>query len=100
MDQHTEGKWVIHGINCRKDNQLQTLELPVEYLSRECKLDIKASEGNMFNPKFKENVQGRKYPGNCAFAEQVLLCNRKLKRVVQKVQDGHENPSISHNYYD
>ena len=27
MDQHTEGKWLIHGIKRRKDNQLQSLEL-------------------------------------------------------------------------
>ena len=27
-DQHTEGKWLIHGIKRRKDNQLQSLELP------------------------------------------------------------------------
>ena len=30
----------------------------VEYHSRECKHDIKESEGNMFNPIFKDNVQG------------------------------------------
>ena len=28
MDQHTGGKWVIHGTNRRKDNQMQSLELP------------------------------------------------------------------------
>ena len=25
--QHTGGKWLIHGTKCRKDNQLQCLEL-------------------------------------------------------------------------
>ena len=29
MDQHTEGKWLIHGNKHRKDNQLQSLELPL-----------------------------------------------------------------------
>ena len=28
VDQHTRGKWLIHGTKCRKDNQLQSLELP------------------------------------------------------------------------
>ena len=28
VDQHTRGKWLIHGTKRRKDNQLQSLELP------------------------------------------------------------------------
>ena len=28
MDQYTEGKLLIHGTKCHKDNQLQSLELP------------------------------------------------------------------------
>ena len=28
VDQHTGGKWSIHGTKRRKDNQLQKLELP------------------------------------------------------------------------
>ena len=28
VDQNTEGKWLIHGTKPRKDNQLQSLELP------------------------------------------------------------------------
>ena len=28
VDQHTGGKWLIHGNKRRKDNQLQSLELP------------------------------------------------------------------------
>ena len=27
VDQHTGGKWLIHGTKWRKDNQLQSLEL-------------------------------------------------------------------------
>ena len=27
MDQHTGGKWLIHGTKRRKDNQLQSLEI-------------------------------------------------------------------------
>ena len=42
---------------------------PLEYPSGECKHDVKGSEGNMANPIFKGDVQGRKYPGSCAFAE-------------------------------
>ena len=28
VDQHTEGKWLTHGNKHRKDNQLQSLEIP------------------------------------------------------------------------
>ena len=28
VDQQTGGEWLIHGTKCRKDNQLQSLELP------------------------------------------------------------------------
>ena len=28
LDQRTGGKWLIHGTKHRKDNQLQSLELP------------------------------------------------------------------------
>ena len=28
VDQHTGGKWLIHGTKHRKDNQSQSLELP------------------------------------------------------------------------
>ena len=28
VDKHTGGKWLIHGTKRRKDNQLQSLELP------------------------------------------------------------------------
>ena len=28
VDQYTGGTWLIHGIKRRKDNQLQSLELP------------------------------------------------------------------------
>ena len=34
---------------------------PVEYRSWECKRDKRESEGNMLNPIFNENVQGRKH---------------------------------------
>ena len=36
VEQHTGGKWLIHYTKRRKDNQLQSLELPVDYPSREC----------------------------------------------------------------
>ena len=58
VDQHTRGKWLIHGPKRHKDNQLQSPNSTVEYHSREYKHDIKESEGNMLNPIFKENLQG------------------------------------------
>ena len=45
------------------------------------------------------NVQGRKYPGSCAFSEPELLSYRKPKIVIQKVKNGHKNPNNSHNYH-
>ena len=90
VDQHTGGKWLIHSSKRRKDNQLQSLQLPCRITySRECKHDIKDSEGNMFNPIFKENVRGQNHPGRCAFAEPELLSYRKPKRVVQNEKKVH-----------
>ena len=54
----------------------------------------------MFNPIFKENVQGQKDPGSCGFAEPELLSYRKPKRVVQNENNGHKNTNNSHNYRD
>ena len=51
----------------------------------------------MFNPIFKWNVQGRKHPGRCTFAEPELLSYRKPKHVVQDKKNGHKNPNNSHN---
>ena len=53
----------------------------------------------MFNPIFKENVQGRKHPGSCVFPEPDLLSYRKCKHVVYKVKNGHKNPNSTHNYH-
>ena len=54
----------------------------------------------MLNPIFKENVQARKHPGTCAFAEPELLSYRKPKRVFQNEKSGHKYPNNSHNYHD
>ena len=59
VDQHKGGKRLIHSIKHRKDNQLQSLQLPV----RKSKYDRKNSEGDLFNGKFKENVQGHNIQG-------------------------------------
>ena len=101
VDQHTACKWLIHGTKHCKDNQLQSLEPPVGYPSRQSKHDIKQSEGNISNSIFKGNVQGRKHPGRCACAEPELLCFRKSKRVVcNNNNNGHKNSNDSHNYHD
>ena len=83
MDQNAGGKWLIHGTRHRKYNQLQSLEHPIIYPSRESKHDIKDSECNMCNPIFKENIQGRKHPMRCAFAEPELLSYRKPGCVIK-----------------
>ena len=84
VDQHTGGKWLIHSTKYRKDHQLiKAWNSPVEYISRESKHNIKESEGNMFNPIFKGNVQGRKHRSRRAFAEPELK-SQKSECVVQK----------------
>ena len=76
VDQHTGGKWLIHGTKRRKTISCKAWNSPVEYPSKECKHDIKEFNGNMFNPIFKENVQRQKHPGSCVFAEPELLMLR------------------------
>ena len=83
-DQYTGGKWLIHGTKRRKDNRLQSLDPPVGYHSRKCKHGIKESKWNMFNPIFKENVQGRKHPRSCAFAESEPLIYWKSKVLTKR----------------
>ena len=73
MDQHTGGKWLIHGRNAARTISCNAWYSPVEYPSGDCKHGIKESKGNMFNPIFKENVLGHKHPGSCAFTEPELL---------------------------
>ena len=63
---------LIHGTKHHKDRNLQSLELPLEHSSIESKHDIKESEGNMFNPIFKANVQ----PGAETFKE-VRICRTR-----------------------
>ena len=73
VDQHTGGKWLIHGTKRRKDNQLQSLELPCRKSHKGIYTWHKGVQRNMFNPIFKENIQGRRHPGSYAFAEPELL---------------------------
>ena len=50
VDQHTGGKWSIHGTKC---NKLQNpVYSPVDYPSKGCKHDIEKSDGDVFNPIF------------------------------------------------
>ena len=98
VDQHTGGKWLIHSTKQHKNNPLQSLEFPVEYPSRESEHRMRDSEGNMFNPIFKGNVQGLKHPGGGTFIEPELLSYRRPQYVVQNKKNGHNNPKNSHNY--
>ena len=75
VDQHTGGKWLIHGTKVARTISCKAWSSPVEYPSRECKHGIKESKGNMFNPIFKKNVQGRKHPGGVVHLQnQSCLC--------------------------
>ena len=51
VDQHTGGKWLLHGTKHWK-----AWNPPAEYPSRESKHYIKESEANMFNSIFKRIV--------------------------------------------
>ena len=79
--QHTGGKLLNHNTKHRKDNQLQSLELACRIPIREYKQDLKESEGNMFNPIFKDNVQAQKHPGRYVIQEPELPNHRKPKCV-------------------
>ena len=46
MDQHTGGKWLIHGTKHHKVSQLQTLKLTMKNILVEKKNDIKEPDGN------------------------------------------------------
>ena len=72
VDQHTGGKWLIHGTKRRQDNQLQSLELPVEYPSRECKHDIKESKETC-PIQYSRRMSRVRNPGSSAYAEPELL---------------------------
>ena len=39
VDQHTGGKWLIHGTKCRKDNQLQSYDV-YQMLARDIALFV------------------------------------------------------------
>ena len=65
----------------------------------QCKHDLREAEGNIFNPIFKENVQGWKDPGSCAFPEPELYSYRKPKHVVENVTNVHKNPNNNDNYH-
>ena len=47
-----EASGLIHDTKRRKDNQLQSLNFPAEYLSWVARCDIKESDGTMLNPIF------------------------------------------------
>ena len=40
------------------------------------RMNTKESDGNMFNPIFKENAQGQKHQRSCVFAKSELLSYR------------------------
>ena len=63
IDLHTGGKWFIHGTKHRETISCKAWKPPVEYPSRECKHDIKESEGNLFNQYSKGMSRGRNIQG-------------------------------------
>ena len=52
LDQRTGGKWLIHDTKRRKDNQMQSLKLPVAYPIWVARCGVKGSDGTMLNPIF------------------------------------------------
>ena len=54
----------------------------------------------MFNPIFKENVQGWKHPWRLAFTEPEKLSYKEPKHVAPNNKNGHKNPNNSHSYHD
>ena len=93
LDQHAEGKWLIHDTKRRKDNQLQSLKLPcpAEYPSWVARCDIKGSDGTMLNPIFWKKVQGQKYPGRWGIVEHQIPSIKVLFKTNTK---SHKHPGI------
>ena len=56
VDQHTGGQWLIHNTQNTMIISFKAWNSPVEYFSWESQYDIEESEGNLFNPIIKENV--------------------------------------------
>ena len=90
LDQHTESKWLIHGTNRHK-----AWNSPVEYPSREYKLDINESKGKC---SIKENVQGRIQINRISLLSKVtcfiqhcieicFICYRLKIYIIKKTQD-------------
>ena len=69
LDQNRRSNCLIFGTKHRKDDQLQSLERPIEYHSWEHKFDIKESDGCMVNLIYYKKVQGQKQPMGWAMAE-------------------------------
>ena len=82
VDQHAGGKWLIHDTKRRKDNQLQSLELPCSWVVR---CDIKGSVGTVLNPIFSKKFQGQKHPGRWGIVEHQIPSIKYCLKQIPKV---------------
>ena len=73
VELHAGGKWLNHDTKRRKDNWLQSLQLPcnslAEYPSWVARYDLKGSDGTMLDPILWKKVQGQKHPGRWGIVE-------------------------------
>ena len=99
MDQHTEGKWLIHGTNAARTISCKAWNSPVEYPSREYKHDIKKSEGNMLNSICQDNVKGWKHPGSCVFNNIILYYDICVSLQPTVSSDTFISPEIYHHFH-
>ena len=70
VDQHAEGKWLIHDTKRPKDNHsCKAWNAPAECPSWVARCDIKGFDGTMLNTIFWKKVQGKKHPGRWGIVE-------------------------------
>ena len=96
LDQNRRSNCLIFGTKHRKDDQLQSLEHPIEYHSWEHKFHIKESDGCMLNLIYQKKVQGQKQPRGWAMAEPKIP-NSKSKSSFKRNGHGHKHPSKDSN---
>ena len=84
-------QWLIHDTKRRKDNQLQSLNLPREYPNWVARCDIKGSDGIMLKPIFWQKVQGQKHPGRWGIVEHQIPSIKVLFKTNAK---SHKHPGI------
>ena len=91
VDQHAEGKRLIHDPKRRKDNQLQSMKPPCRISKLSSYMWHKGVWWTMLHPIFWKKIQWQKHPRRWDIAERQILSIKMLFKTNTK---GHKHPSI------